>query len=261
MATKNAIRNLLDDDEIGLLDIESEKEIESFVDWSGESGKLSAYLIDKKWIDFVPNGSPNGSPNNILSQSHPGNIKNGGKYYIHKLAENNGYIANYIKLKVSGSKFAKKRWDKKQKESNSYIIPNGSPNGSPNSNVTEHNITEHNITDITTLSSDPLDGDAGSQKNDLIPYKKIIERLNEVYGTQFKITNQNTKNLIKARWNQGFRLDDFEKVMQKKINWKTDDKMVKYCRPQTLFGSKFESYLNEKESEKIEVKKDYGGFV
>jgi len=51
--------------------------------------------------------------------------------------------------------------------------------------------------------------------------------------------------LIKARIADGFTIKDFETVIQKKADeWlKTD--MSKYLRPETLFGTKFESYLNQ----------------
>lgn len=52
---------------------------------------------------------------------------------------------------------------------------------------------------------------------------------------------------IHARWEDGFRLEDFKMVISKKSKgWKDDPEMSKYLRPSTLFGTKFESYLNEK---------------
>ena len=33
----------------------------------------------------------------------------------------------------------------------------------------------------------------------------------------------------------------------KSKEWKNDDKMSKYLRPETLFGAKFEGYLNQEE--------------
>lgn len=46
---------------------------------------------------------------------------------------------------------------------------------------------------------------------------------------------------------EGFNVDDFKAVIDKKCaDWlKTD--MEKYLRPETLFGTKFEGYLNEKQ--------------
>jgi len=81
---------------------------------------------------------------------------------------------------------------------------------------------------------------------DNIPYKVIVSYLNEKANTHFKHTTPETKRLIKARWNQGFDLGAFRYVVDVKCNqWACDDKMVSYLRPITLFGNKFEGYLNE----------------
>ena len=84
-----------------------------------------------------------------------------------------------------------------------------------------------------------------SSKHDDIPYQEIVEYLNEKTGSQYKHTTQSTKNGIKARFNEGFKLDDFKRVIDNQVSeWQYNDKMKKYLRPQTLFGTKFESYLN-----------------
>lgn len=74
----------------------------------------------------------------------------------------------------------------------------------------------------------------------------IVEYLNEKAGTAYKSTTQKTISLINARLNEGFTVNDFEKVIDNKVrDWKGDEKMQRYLRPETLFGTKFESYLNE----------------
>lgn len=86
-----------------------------------------------------------------------------------------------------------------------------------------------------TLSSKKLNG---------VPYSAIVDFLNEQAGTNFRATTAATKGHIRARWNEGFTLEDFKKVIIAKVDeWSTDAAMVKYIRPQTLFGTKFESYL------------------
>lgn len=78
-----------------------------------------------------------------------------------------------------------------------------------------------------------------------IPFSKIINYLNEQTGKRYKVT-QKWKDLIKARWNEGQRIDDFKKVIDVKCSqWLNDSNMNKYLRPQTLFGNKFDEYLNE----------------
>ena len=80
-----------------------------------------------------------------------------------------------------------------------------------------------------------------------IPYKDIIDYLNEKADKRFKHTTANNQKFIRSRWNEGNTLDDFKRVIDIKVSqWKNDKDMNQYLRPQTLFGTKFESYLNEK---------------
>ena len=88
---------------------------------------------------------------------------------------------------------------------------------------------------------------SSSDEHDLIPYSEIVEYLNEKTSSQYRPTAKKTQNLIKARYNDGFNLDDFKKVIDVKVaEWLNDINMNKYLRPETLFGTKFESYLNQK---------------
>ena len=80
-------------------------------------------------------------------------------------------------------------------------------------------------------------------KNIYIP---VLEYLNEQAKTNFRATSKKTQSLINARIREGFTVDDFKKVIDVKVQqWLNDEKMKKYLRPATLFGTKFESYLNE----------------
>lgn len=76
--------------------------------------------------------------------------------------------------------------------------------------------------------------------------KYVVDYLNDKADTKYKCNGQNTIKHIKARINDGFKLDDFKTVIDKKVaEWKGSE-MEKYLRPETLFGTKFESYLNAK---------------
>lgn len=80
--------------------------------------------------------------------------------------------------------------------------------------------------------------------------KKILSYLNSKADKNFKHTSKKTKDLIKARFNEGFAIKDFYKVIDIKVaEWKDDPKMEKYLRPETLFSNKFEGYLNQKHKE------------
>lgn len=81
-------------------------------------------------------------------------------------------------------------------------------------------------------------------------YSRVIERLNKLANKKYKPTTNKTKSLIDARLNEGFTEDDFYKVISIKVKaWKDTD-MDRFLRPETLFGPKFEGYLNESETKK-----------
>ena len=74
----------------------------------------------------------------------------------------------------------------------------------------------------------------------------IVAYLNEKAGTSYRSNSKTTQKHINARLNEGYTLDDFKVVIDKKVDeWKGTE-MEKYLRPETLFGTKFESYLNAK---------------
>lgn len=78
-------------------------------------------------------------------------------------------------------------------------------------------------------------------------YSLVIDKLNILANKSYKSSSKKTQQLIKARANEGYTLEDFYKVIENKVcTWKDDPKMDQYLRPATLFGTKFESYLNEK---------------
>jgi len=85
----------------------------------------------------------------------------------------------------------------------------------------------------------------GREYEKKIPYEEIINDLNLVLKTNYKATTQKTKELIKARLNEGFTIEDFKVVHRKMLKaWGNDNKMRQFLRPQTLYSNKFESYLN-----------------
>jgi len=76
---------------------------------------------------------------------------------------------------------------------------------------------------------------------------EVIDYLNNKLGTRYKYTSAKTAPHIKARVNEGFTVDDFKVVIDKKISGWRGTEWEKYLRPETLFGTKFEGYLNEKQ--------------
>lgn len=101
---------------------------------------------------------------------------------------------------------------------------------------------------LSGQSPDPVDAFIEKEKKEAVrvPAAEIIDYLNEKANSSFTAKNKQTVRLLKARWNEGYRLPDFKAVIDiKGGQWMADPKMVSYLRPATLFGPKFESYLNE----------------
>ncbi|PEP06287.1 phage replisome organizer N-terminal domain-containing protein [Bacillus toyonensis] len=79
-----------------------------------------------------------------------------------------------------------------------------------------------------------------------IPYQEIVDYLNMKAKTHYKHTSKKTQELIKTRWKEGFGFTHFQQVIDIKASqWIDNTEMNGYLRPITLFGTKFESYLNE----------------
>ena len=91
---------------------------------------------------------------------------------------------------------------------------------------------------------------------DNIPYKEIIDYLNSKTGKNYRDNVQKNRSLIKARWSEGYRLDDFKQVIDNMVKDWSGTKYAKYLRPETLFGTKFDGYLNQGNVVKREKKTD-----
>jgi uncharacterized phage protein (TIGR02220 family) len=75
--------------------------------------------------------------------------------------------------------------------------------------------------------------------------KEIVDYLNLVAGTNYKYKTKNTQKHINARLAEGYEVEDFKTVIDKKANEWRGTEMEKYLCPETLFGTKFEKYLNQ----------------
>jgi uncharacterized phage protein (TIGR02220 family) len=98
--------------------------------------------------------------------------------------------------------------------------------------------------DFKTDNKDILSG-----KPDAPPdfIKQVIDYLNQKTGKSFKSSTPKNRNLIKARVMETATFEDFKQVIDIKAGqWLNDPKMAQYLRPETLLGTKFESYLNER---------------
>ncbi|ARM68029.1 hypothetical protein [Staphylococcus phage IME1348_01] len=107
--------------------------------------------------------------------------------------------------------------------------------------------TQESLTEITTeITTKTTNNNILSPSSTAYPYKDVIDYLNQQTGKNYKSTTKKNQTVIRARTDEGFSLDDFKRVIDNKVaEWKGTN-MEKYLRPETLFGTKFEGYLNQK---------------
>ena len=168
-------------------------------------------------------------------------------YDVHKITiskwlknlEDNGYIRTELKY-VYGTKQVSKRLIYINDTPISQIAKGYKSNDYDpiNQNTKEELSTtsNNNTRDIYTTSGNPTRA----------PYKEIIDYLNEKTSRNYKHTAKANQRVIKARMNEGYTLEDFKTVIDKKYDeWNNDTKMKKFLRPETLFSTNFDRYLNE----------------
>lgn len=117
-----------------------------------------------------------------------------------------------------------------------------------NNNINNTNdLIDNDRVDINNINNKHVD----NINKDIIT--EIVEYLNTAVGSQFKPHSKETVKHIKARLREGYTLEDFKKVIDNKArDWISTDQ-EKYLRPETLFGSKFEGYLNQHYTKKTEL--------
>ena len=90
---------------------------------------------------------------------------------------------------------------------------------------------------VTTLSK--------KKEKDNNIYSLVIDYLNKKANTNYRASTKNTQSFINARVKEGYTVEDFKKVIDSKSKEWLNTDFEKYLRPATLFGTKFENYLNE----------------
>ena len=116
--------------------------------------------------------------------------------------------------------------------------------------IGKNSLGKDSIDDSLQSNDDVTDNETTSHNEEI---KEIVAYLNERTGSKYRASTEATKRHINARFNEGFTVDDFKIVIDIKTNeWLGDAKMKKFLRPQTLFGTNFESYLNQQTPSKKE---------
>lgn len=119
-------------------------------------------------------------------------------------------------------------------------------------NQNQNEIKTHQDVNVIVNVNDNVD--VNVNKISLEEIKGIIDYLNLKSNSNYKYSSSKTQSLIKARINDGFTLNDFKIVIDKKTDEWLGTEFEKFLRPETLFSNKFEGYLNQKTTTKKETK-------
>lgn len=126
-------------------------------------------------------------------------------------------------------------------------LKGGAPVGNHNASKTKQNKAKQSKTKQNNAPIPiPIPNPIPIHKDINTNVEEIVSYLNEKTGKRFQCKGETVK-YINGRLNDGYTVDDFKKVIDKKTRkWKDDPKMVEFLRPSTLFApSHFDEYLNE----------------
>ena len=129
-----------------------------------------------------------------------------------------------------------------------------------------HHLTIEQQTNNNQITTNKNDKNVKNVKNERIKdiVEKVIDYLNHSVGKHYKPGSKNCQKYITARLNEGYKLEDFQRVIDIKCKeWLNSEKMTTYLRPETLFGTKFESYLQQalKDEHKQSVEKEAEDYI
>lgn len=146
--------------------------------------------------------------------------------------------AGIIDVKLAGLP-AKRYIRIKEKQLAKILLNNNGENGKTSSAITEELETPKQQTNNNKVNNN-------KNNNNKEIYIAVIDHLNSVAGTHYRAASKDTQRHISARLKEGYTVEDFKRVVDNMwTSWRGTE-FEQYMRPSTLFGSKFENYLNRK---------------
>ena len=144
---------------------------------------------------------------------------------------------------------AKKRWD----NANACNRMQSDTNACDRmQNMRTHAIDANTDTGTDTDNKKGTSTGTESHQSDNDVPLSLLSYLNQKTGSSYSLTDQ-IRTVIEQRLSEGYTLDQMRSVVDKKFaEWSCDGKMRSYLRPSTLFGDRFEEYLNAPEPAEVE---------
>ena len=158
--------------------------------------------------------------------------------------------ADYLRDVENGKKGGRPR---KKKEEKPPVLENNPPKPSGTEEEGEEEIRKKNkknsaadkppVCDVQAAADRPPVCDDQEAREDSL-CTQAVALLNQLTGSSFRPSAKATTRAIAARQREGYTLPDFQRVIRHQCAlWGSDERMRRYLRPETLFGSKFEGYL------------------
>ncbi|HFI0644855.1 TPA: conserved phage C-terminal domain-containing protein [Streptococcus suis] len=124
--------------------------------------------------------------------------------------------------------------------------------GAVNSTVSElenlqYGAVKNTVSELEKLQTNKTENNKTDKSNNIDIVSEVILYLNQVAGTRFTAGSQATKKHINARLKEGYTLEDFKQVIDTKTSEWQGTEFAKFLRPVTLFGTKFENYINQQQ--------------
>ena len=108
----------------------------------------------------------------------------------------------------------------------------------------QHGAVENTVLELEKVQTNKIDINDTDNNNIKSICQEVITYLNQVTNKNFNKNTASHHKYIKARLKEGYKLKDFKHVVNvMAATWMGTD-YERYLQPQTLFGNKFDSYLN-----------------
>lgn len=210
---------------------------------------LFVYLILNKTNGLTKIGSSNNPERRLIE------LKNQNKECELEMIANIGGVSNKLEKKLH-KEFKRKNkfneWFELSKEDIDLIIFKNHMIIHMNNHMSTHMENENEIININNKSLSLKENNNNEDINK-VDYIQVVSYLNQKSNKNFRVTEA-TKKLINARIKEGFTIENFYTVIDNQCEkWLSDENMVDYLRPQTLFSTKFESYLNTIKKKKFNI--------
>lgn len=161
-----------------------------------------------------------------------------GRYYNERMLEETEKRKRYTaSCRLNGNKGGRPKNQSVNPSDNQSVNQQGNPLGNENENIND-NVIVNGISNKEIREMQERE----EEKRKIV---EIITYLNSKLNSRYTFTADYINKHIRARLSEGFTVEGFKTVIDKKHREWSNTDMAKFLRPDTLFGTKFQQYLNQ----------------